>query len=215
MKLYLSSYRLGNNKQPLLEWLSENNNKILVIPNALDVYADSERKTNGIVDKCKDLEELGFKTQIFDLRKYFDKKEEMLNDLKGYNAFYVLGGNTFTLRTAMKLSGFDDYLKELVKQPNYLYSGFSAGICVLSKNLHGIEGVDDCNQDPYNYGETIWDGVGLIDYLPVPHFDSPEHPESHLMYGVVHYLEKNKLPYKTLKDGDVIISDTCENILLK
>ena len=80
MKLYLSSFRWGNNKQPLLEWLSENNNKILVIPNALDVYADSERKTNGIVDKCKDLEELGFKTQIFDLRKYFGKKEEMLND---------------------------------------------------------------------------------------------------------------------------------------
>ena len=76
----------------------------------------------------------------------------MLIDLKGYNAFYALGGNTFTLRTAMKLSGFDDYLKELAKQSNYLYSGFSAG---------------------------------------------------------------NKLPYKTLKDGDAIISDTCENILLK
>ena len=71
MKLYLSSYRLGNNKQQLLEWLSENNNKIIVIPNALDVYADSERKTNGIVDKCKDLEELGFKTQFFDFKEIF------------------------------------------------------------------------------------------------------------------------------------------------
>ena len=28
-------------------------------------------------------------------------------------------------------------------------------------------------------------GIGIIDYMPVPHFDTSEHPESHLMYYVV------------------------------
>lgn len=205
MELYLSSYRLGNRQNELKEWIINNNNRILVIPNALDVFEDSERKTSGIIDKCKDLEQLGFKIEILDLRKYFGKREQMREDIKKYNAFYVLGGNVFVLRRAMKLSGFDEYLKEISKMPNYLYLGFSAGICVLAEDLHGMDLVDDVNVDPYNMGEVLWEGVGLIDYMPVPHYDTPSHPESHLMYDVVSYLEKNNLSYKTLKDGEVLI----------
>ncbi len=29
--------------------------------------------------------------------------------------------------------------------------------------------------------------------MPVPHFDTPEHPESHLMYDVVSYLQNHNL----------------------
>lgn len=43
MKLYLSSYKLGNDIELLKEWV-KNNNKMLVIPNALDVFEDSEKK---------------------------------------------------------------------------------------------------------------------------------------------------------------------------
>lgn len=106
----------------------------------------------------------------------------------------------------MKLSGFDEYLKE-ISTSDYLYAGFSAGICVLAKDLHGIHLADDLEADPYEYGKIIWDGIGLIDYMPVPHYDTPNHPESHLMYEVVDYLQENNLPYKTLKDGEVIIEN--------
>lgn len=204
MKLYLSSYKLGNDVELLKEWV-KNNQKILVIPNALDVFEDNERKTNGVLDKCKDLQDLGFETQILDLRNYFNKEDELRQYLKDYNSFYVLGGNVFVLRQAMKLSGFDNYLNDISKLDNYLYAGFSAGICVLAKDLHGIHLADEPEKDPYNYGSIIWDGVGIIDYMPVPHFDTPEHPESHLMYNVVKYLQDNNLPYQTLRDGDVII----------
>lgn len=204
MELYLSSYRLGNSQDKLQEWLLNNGNKILVIPNALDMFEDNERKMQGILNKCSDLQKIGFETEIFDLRKYFGKSEDLYSDIKDYKAFYALGGNTFVLRTAMKLSGFDEYLKKISTLPDYLYSGFSAGICVLAKDLHGIDYVDDPHKDPYNYGEIIWDGVGLIDYMPVPHFDTPSHPESYLMYDVVSYLKENNLPYITMKDGDVI-----------
>ena len=204
MKLYLSSYRLGNDVELLKEWV-RNNKKILVIPNALDVFEDSERKTNGILDKCKDLQALGFKTSILDLRNYFNKEDELREYLQDYNSFYVLGGNVFVLRQAMKLSGFDNYLNDISKSDNYLYAGFSAGICVLAKDLHGIHLADEPEKDPYGYGSIIWDGVGIIDYMPVPHFDTPEHPESPLMYDVVKYLQDHNLSYQTLHDGDVII----------
>ena len=207
MKLYLSSYRLGNDVDLLKEW-NVNNKKILVIPNAADVFPDGEGKTAKTIDKCKDLEALGFETKILDLRDYFNKEKELNEYLKNYNSFYVIGGNTFVLRQAMKLSGFDKFLIEKKDAPDYLYAGFSAGICVLASDLHGIHLVDEPEKDPYNYGETIWSGVGLIDYMPVPHYDTPNHPESPLMYDVVKYMDEHGLPYKTLHDGDVIIEDS-------
>ena len=215
MKLYLSSYRVGNETNELLKWKQEHGNKIFVIPNAVDVFPDGERKTSGIQDKCKDLEQLGFETQILDLRNFFYHKEDLSNHIKDVNAFYVIGGNVFVLRTAMKLSGFDEILVDLSKLENYLYSGFSAGICVLAKDLHGIHLADSYEADPYNYQKTIWEGIGLIDYMPVPHFDTQNHPESPLMYDVVKYLEENDLKYKTLHDGEVLIEDTTPNKNLK
>lgn len=212
MKLYLSSYRVVNKSEELINWIKENGNEILVIPNAVDVFADGERKSSSIIDKCKDLEKLGFNAKLFDLRNFFGKKQEMVEFIKNRKAFYVLGGNVFVLRTAMKLSGFDEYLREISILPDYLYAGFSAGICVLANDLHGIHLVDQPDADPYNYGEIIWEGIGIIDYMPVPHYDTPNHPESPLMYDVVRYLQENNLPYKTLRDGEVIIIDTIKKI---
>ena len=206
MKLYLSSYLLGNDTSILNDWVKKNK-QILVIPNALDAFPDGERKTNGINKKSEDLQKLGFETIVLDLKKYFNDEKSLREYLKDFNAFYVLGGNVFVLRQAMKLSGFDKYLLDIANKPNYLYSGFSAGICVLAKDLHGIHLADDLSKKPYGEFETIWNGIGLIDYMPVPHYDTPNHPESHLMYGVVDYLTQNNLQYKTLRDGDVICED--------
>jgi dipeptidase E len=55
--------------------------------------------------------------------------------------------------------------------------------------------------------EVLWDGLGLISYMPVPHYRS-DHPESQLMEEVVSFLEREGLPYRTLKDGDVILGNT-------
>ena len=50
----------------------------------------------------------------------------------------------------------------------------------------------------------IWEGLGIIDYVIVPHYKSV-HLESEIMEEVVEYLIENKIPYKTLRDGEVII----------
>lgn len=55
MKLYLSSYKLDNETENLKEWIVEKGNHIVVIPNALDMFSDSERKTKGILEKCDEL----------------------------------------------------------------------------------------------------------------------------------------------------------------
>lgn len=134
-------------------------------------------------------------------------RNELYEYLKNYNSFYVIDGNTFVLRQAMKLSGFDKFLIDKKDNPNYLYAGFSAGICVLANDLYGIHLVDEAEKDLYNYGETIWKGVGLIDYMSVPHYDTSDYPELSKMYDVVKYMDEYGLPYRTLHDGDVIIED--------
>ncbi len=82
MKLYLSSYKLGNSTDELKKWLQDSdNNKMALIINSRDMFPDSERKSNGIQSDKEALEELGFKVELLDLRKYFGQKELLRREL--------------------------------------------------------------------------------------------------------------------------------------
>lgn len=209
MKLYLSSYKLGNNIDELKKWIEEKGNKIVLIPNSRDIYEDGERLRSGINKDAEMLRELGFDVEIISLKKYFGNSKQLEIDFANYNAFFVIGGNSFALRKAMQLSGFDEYLKKQVNNPNFLYSGYSAGICVLSPSLLGLNLVDE-PLNPYNNNEVIYEGIGLLDYVPVPHYKS-DHPESEAVDDVVKYMLENNIKYQTLRDGEVIVVDYSKN----
>lgn len=213
MKLYLSSEGLGNKTYVLEEWKNNNGNKILVIPNSKD-YIDDETRKKKIQDKTRCLIDMGFKIKVLDLRKYFNKEKELREDIKEYRCFYVIGGNVFVLRQAMKLSGFDEYLKEIAKKENYLYIGFSAGSSILSPTLKGLDIIDE-PINPYNSDNVIYDGINLIDYVFLPHYKS-NHKESKKIDECIIKLEENRTKYKLFSDGDVIIEEVRnENILEK
>lgn len=206
MKLYLSSYRLGNKTDELIKWKKEHNNKIALIADARDAYHDSERKQLSIMIDVKTLEDLGFEVSVIWLKDYFNNNKKLIEKLKQFNAFIVIGGDVFILRQAMNFSGFDIYLKEIANRENILYAGYSAGICVLAPNLKGLELVGEPENIPYGKN-FIFEGLGLIDFVPVPHFKS-DHLKSKEMNEVVKYFKKEKINYKTLRDGDVIIQNT-------
>ncbi len=158
MVLYLSSYKLGKRTDILKKWIKNNNNKILLIPNARDAKKKSEEEKQNIESDKKSLEDIGFSVTVLDLKDYFNREKELKKYISSqFNAVYVLGGNTFVLRQAMKLSGFDKIIKEN-KNKNFLYAGYSAGICVLAKNLNGIERVDE-KINPYNSDKVINEGI--------------------------------------------------------
>jgi dipeptidase E len=102
----------------------------------------------------------------------------------------------------------DKWLVGQKENKEFVYSGYSAGICVLAPTLRGIDLADDlvAAKELFNKG-VLWDGLGLISYMPVPHYKS-DHPESYLMEDVVSFMEREGLPYKTLRDGEVIIGNT-------
>ena len=204
MKLYLSSFKLGNRTDYLKEWLKTHDNKIALIPNARDFRDDLYASEERILTDINDLTNLGFNTIKLDLRNYFGKPKELEEHLREFSACYVSGGNTYVLRRAMAMSGFDKFLKSKTDDGGFLYAGYSAGICVLADKLDGISMMDEPEIDPYNYGSIIHDGIGLLDFTPIPHYQS-DHFETEFANKAVEYCEQNGIIYKTMQDGEVII----------
>lgn len=205
MYLYLSSFKIGNKPNLLKNWIKKyNNDKILLIVNARDSDPQNDNKINIINSDCKALEELGFKVTILDLKHYFYKEHLLYNYIQknNFKAFFTIGGNVFTLRLAMKLSGFDKFLNKVSKENGYLYAGYSAGICVLGPKLNGFEIVVP-KTNPYNCDKITNDGLGLIKYVIAPHYKS-RHKSTNLIDELVTYFEDNNIKYKVLRDGEVI-----------
>ena len=202
MKLYLSSYKVGNKTEVLKNWQKRNGNRIIFIANSRDHKKETIEKQETIQGYIDELKEIGFDITRIDLREYFGKTQKLKEDLEGFNACYVIGGNTYVLRLAMKYSGFDKYIIEK-KNDNFLYAGFSAGICVLSPSLYGLDIVDE-PINPYNKDKVDYSGLNVLDFVPVPHYKS-NHPESKLVDKIVELFNKEGIKYKTLKDGEVII----------
>lgn len=103
----------------------------------------------------------------------------------------------------MKLSGFDDFLKEKLFNNECLYIGYSAGACVLASDLTVLNLVDEPISF-YENNNVIYEGLGLLDYLIVPHYKSNYH-KAYLIDEVVLKCEKENINYKVLMDGDVLI----------
>ena len=204
MKFYLSSFKLGNEVEKLKELMGTG--PVGYIPNALDSPKnDLNWKTNHIKSDIDSLRSLEFKVELLDLKDYFEKEGELRKKISGLRGVWVSGGNVFVLRQAIKLSNFDRILKELQERDDFVYGGYSAAACVLSPSLKGYQIVDDANDFPYDeIKETIWDGMGLIDYAFLPHFES-DHSESDDIGKEVKYCKENNIPFKTLRDGEVII----------
>jgi dipeptidase E len=203
MKLYLSSFRLGDNPEQLNDLLSTNK-KAAVIVNAIDDTSEEIRKEK-LEREITDLATLDIIGEELDLRSYFGKKVELKEKLSEYGMVWIRGGNTFILRRAYKYSGFDELLKEKFYDKDFVYGGYSAGICILSPSLKGLDIVDDPRIIPQGYkDDIIWDGLGFLNYSISPHYRS-EHPESAEVEKEVQYCIDNKILFKALRDGEVLV----------
>ena len=210
MKLFLSSYNLGDEPNKLSE-LAGSNRRVAVIPNALDHFGDTPRRLESEQKQMDALRQLGLEPEILDLRSFFNNEGNLPSKLETFGMTWILGGNAFVLRTAMKLSRFDELVVDYAKRSDkkdFVYAGFSAGVCVLQASLKGIEFVDDPDASNIAYNvPTLWTGLGILDYVFVPHFKS-DHKESDATNIEVKYYLENGINFKTLRDGEVIISNT-------
>jgi dipeptidase E len=127
----------------------------------------------------------------------------------------VRGGNVFMLRYALRHSGGDTVFRELLSEDALVYAGYSAGPCVMSPSLRGLEAVDDADAVTRSYGaEPIWDGLGLLDAAFVPHYQSPGHPESAGLGAVADAYRAQGIPHRTLRDGQALVVTGATTVLV-
>lgn len=206
MRLYLSSFRIGDHPDRLLGLL-DRPGPAVVIANAMDA-APADVRREAVQLELTALGELGIEAEELDLRDHFDNDGRLDVVLAGCALVWLRGGNVFMLRHALARSGADTILIDLLRRNTLVYAGYSAGPCVLAPSLRGLELVDDAEAVRTTYDESaVWEGLGVLDYAFVPHFDSPGHPETEDIARVARRYQVEGVAHRTLRDGQAIVVD--------
>jgi dipeptidase E len=217
MRLFLSSYRAGNYPDKLADLFGKT--KVAVISNAKDYKSPGERK-ESMDELLAFFKDIGVKAEELDLRLYFNSPETLQKQLDKYQSFWLAGGNAFLLRRALKYTGLDKFLIERVQSNSIIYGGESAGAIMAAPTLKGSEDKSG-NEDHPNFitkgydKKVLWDGLGLVTYIPVPHFKSPNYDLAMSINGYIEYLKKHKLPYKIMEEHQAIVINGDKEELLK
>jgi dipeptidase E len=208
MRLFLASYRTGDAHARLLR-MAGPGARVGVISNAVDYLPGAEREAYArrVFDPISEFRNQGLDAYDLDLRGYFRRPEALLAELLRTQMVWAVGGNAFLLRRAMRQSGFDAIAPGLVWAEQLIYGGWSAGACVAAPSLQGLELMDDPTVLAEGYQpDPIWEGLGLIDAAIVPHFRS-DHAEAEAAERTASWMAANRIPHRTLRDGDVLIQD--------
>ncbi len=175
MRLFLASDDFGDFADDL-EALVGKNKKALVISNARDYLSNAERQKK-IREKLSLFRRHGFSVQELDLRPYFGKDPQVLEDfVSDYDPgiIFCSGGDMFLLSTALNISGMDGIIKRRLKEDSIVYGGASAGACVTVEDIEVYERDEMCIEEvPAYYGvEAITSGLGLVQEYVIPHVDA-------------------------------------------
>jgi dipeptidase E len=212
MKLYVSSYRLGNYPDKLQALVQKSAARVAVSVNAADHAPGEIRNARLLQRELGDMHSLGFDAQEVDLRAYFGT-DGLVEHMQAFDLIWVSGGNVFLLVKAMKHSGFDQVFEKLIKTDRLVYAGYSAAFCALSPSLHGMEYVDNPDAHAEGYAAaTLWDGYGLLPFQPMVHCRSPHHESARVEHAYA-YVLAHHIPHKTFRDGDVYVVDGTKEYL--
>lgn len=217
MRLYLSSERLGARAGALLDLLgapaadsvsgNDNRSRVAIIANGYDNCTPLGRDPYlaELYDPIAEFRGLGLVPEELDLRAYFGDPQSLRRRLAAFGLVWVMGGNSFILRRAMRQSGFDGVIRDLLAADAIAYGGYAAGAVVAGPSLRGLELMDDPWEVPPGYDEPlIWTGLGLTAFAIVPHFRS-RHPEAASAEKVVSYMRARRTRFRAISDGEVIV----------
>ena len=199
MRLFLASYRFGAHRDRLLAMVGTPG-QVAVIANAADAWPAAAR-SSALTSDLAPLRRLGFQPFEVDLREYVGRASTLRRVLGGVGLVWVRGGNTFVLRAQCARSGADSVLPEMLRADTFVYAGYSAGACLLTPSLRGLEAADDPAEVVTTCGvQPIWDGLGLVDRAIVPHCGSDPAADA-----IVARYRRDGVPHWALTDEQVVV----------
>jgi dipeptidase E len=201
MKLLLTSSGLKNEAiiGALRELVVKNfsDTKLVFIPTASNIESGDK---GWLIDDISNCKNLGFKEiDIIDIAAV---SEEIWKP-RLYNADIILfgGGNTSYLMQQIRKSGLIKVLPDLLK--TRVYVGISAGSLVTSPNLKEKE-MQRLYEEEIVDGEKN-EGLGFVDFLVVPHMNSPFFPRATELIDEV--AKDVKIPLYAIDDQTAIKID--------
>ena len=178
-----------------------------IITNALDAvpFEAQLEFTRNRFDPDAYFAQHGFDPSLIDLRRYAGREDALRQLLLRFKVIWAVGGNTFLLRRAMRESGFDRIIGDLLKS-GIVYGGWSAGACVAGDNLQAVGLMDEPHAEAPGYlgSSIVWEGLNLVPFSILPHYRS-DHPEAPMAAKAVDWAAKQKIEFRALRDGDVLI----------
>jgi dipeptidase E len=196
VRLYLSSFRLGRHAEQLVTMVGSGRRTAL-IPNALDAWPPNVRRER-LQSDIDELSGVGLQVTVADLTV-----PGVTAGLAGFDLVWTRGGNVFVLRRALADAGADLELCRLIEDDVIVYGGYSAGACVLARDLSALAAVDDLTE----VKEPITVGLGLLDRPFVPHVDSPRHPETVACDEIAATYRSRGEQHWAVRDGEVLVVD--------
>ena len=211
MRLYLSSLRMGDAFPALLEMVGPGA-RAAVISNAGDHIPPPLRRAyeRAVFDPVSHFRRHGIQAEALDLRTYFGREDALDTALADVNLVWSVGGNSFLLMRALRRSGLDRILARRLAEDSLVYGGWSAGAVVAGPSLRGVEMMDDPARlaDGYD-AEPVWDGMGLVDFTVVPHYESRHFDAPAARRLAAHYTAKG-VAHRPLRDGEAIVWNGAE-----
>ncbi len=139
------------------------------------------------------LEKEGYDFEELDIEG--KNENELRKLLENKNAIYVEGGNTFYLLKAVRESGFDKVIKELIKK-GVPYIGSSAGSYIVCPT---IEMATWKPKQKDRFGMTDFTALNLVPFLLTAHYTSE-------MENILKdKISKTKYQTRILQDGQAVL----------
>ncbi|MBI4653270.1 Type 1 glutamine amidotransferase-like domain-containing protein [Candidatus Kuenenbacteria bacterium] len=129
-------------------------------------------------------------------------KEELKNFFKDKNIIYIEGGNTFYLLKAIKETGFDKILKELLSEGK-IYIGVSAGAYIMRPTIE-VSNWKDKTTDRWSV--TDFSALNYVSFVLKVHYTDEQEIE------VKEKMKNLKFPLRVLRDGQGILVENDKNI---
>lgn len=156
----------------------------------------SKLSRSPFLEKVKNtIRENGYFFEELDIEE--KSKDELRQFFQDKNVIHIEGGNTFYLLKAIRESGFDEILKELINEGK-VYIGTSAGSYIMCPTIEVASWNPD-GKDRFNVTDFT-----ALNYVP---FVLKVHYKGELESLVKEKMKTLKYPLRILRDGQGILVD--------